>query len=395
MSVCNACSERRVISNHCAVLDRARKRLARRATSYFRYMALKTLSSHSILFPSPYKQKLSVELPRASLTICVKSPSHSEASWLIDLLQGCPLYWDSRNNKGRFFPTCPFVMASPPATFLPVSSSSTYTSSFDPTSPNTYTCPERSHSPPRSRRPPSPKLHMPARALPRQSYRKPPFPYSLTCILTPRILSPILLWSFAIYLVHHYLLPLPLPALPPFPVRSPTASDHFLSTTFPPPPLREGDDSLDSVDPRYRPFAPLPPPDSPFPRLRPTRFLPPRCLEQWFADGETLCGEAELGEEEKLDATWLWVNGSDERWKESMLHWQKVESVFTPPHHFRFVEPLVTSTADTLSGSKMNLCTRCGPFWLLCLVMFERSISSPRIFRSELRTMSPFYLTRS
>ncbi len=111
-------------------------------------------------------------------------------------------------------------------------------------------------------------------------------------------------------------MPPPVPSLRIHPSRQPMASDHILSATFPPPPVREGDDSLDSMDPRYRPFLPLSPPYSPFPRLRPTRFLPSRCLEQWFADGETLCGEAELGGEEKLDATWLWVNGSDERWRE-------------------------------------------------------------------------------
>ena len=219
-------------------------------------------------------------------------------------------------------------------TLLPVSTASTYTSSFDPSSPKAFSHTRQPSSPPRSRRPPSPKAYIKIRpsARPTASFY---LPHAIRIIFTPRVLSPILLWAFAIYLVHRFLLPLPVPSLSIRPTRHTTASDHFLSTTFPAPPLRDGDDSLDSVDPLYRPFSPLPAPASPFPRLRPTRFLPPRCLEQWFSDGETLCGKVELGEEEKLDATWLWVNGSDERWREMMVHWREQEGVFSPEHHFR------------------------------------------------------------
>lgn len=215
-------------------------------------------------------------------------------------------------------------------TLLPISTSASYTSSFDPTSPKDYTGRGRTPSPPRVRRPPSPRpLH------PRQLPLKPPSLPSWRRYLSPRVVSSFLLWSCALYLVHRFLLPLPLPAVP---TRSkPSAKQHFLSTTFPQPPLRQGDDSLDSPNPLYRAYSPLPAPEKPFPHLRPTRFLPPRCMEQWFIDGETLCGAGDLGEEEKLDATWLWVNGSDERWKESMLHWREVEGVYSPEHHFRYV----------------------------------------------------------
>jgi len=226
-------------------------------------------------------------------------------------------------------------MSSHPA-LLPVSSSSTYTSSFDPLSPKGYSHSEQSSSPPRSRRSTSPPKHTnPIRSKHRRTPSPPQVTNALRHLLTPRILSSFALWSFAIYLVHRYLLALPVPSLNLIRTAQRSASDHFLSTTFPAPPSRKGNDNLDSVDPRYRAFSPLPAPDPPFPHLRPTRFLAPRCLEQWFAEGETLCGKSELGVEEKLDATWLWVNGSDERWRESMMHWRKVEGVYSPEHHFR------------------------------------------------------------
>ena len=225
------------------------------------------------------------------------------------------------------------TMTGPPPTLLPFSASASYTTSFDPLSPKTHS--RRTSSPPKPRLISNPKSLSRARPPISPLPKTTSFYHAIFYLFKPRVISSMLLWSFAIYLLHHYLLPLPVPSLQFGLQTRPAAADHFLSSTFPTPSLRAGDDWLDSIDPRYRPFLPLSPPDSPFPRLRPTRFLAPRCLEQWFSDGETLCGKAELGEEEKLDATWLWVNGTDERWRKSMLHWREREGVFSPEHHFR------------------------------------------------------------
>ncbi|RSH79984.1 Xanthine phosphoribosyltransferase 1 [Apiotrichum porosum] len=150
-------------------------------------------------------------------------------------------------------------------------------------------------------------------------------------LLTPRILTPLLLWSVSLWLVHRYLYALPLPS---WKTLSPEDTTVRVESLFPPTPDRQGEDSLDSLDPRYRPFAPIPPP-SPFPRLRPTRFLPKHCMESWFMDGEITCTPEELGEEDTLDATWLWVNGSDSRWAGEMATWRKVHNVYSPERHFR------------------------------------------------------------
>lgn len=223
-----------------------------------------------------------------------------------------------------------------------------YTSSLDPPSPSSF------------HRPPSPRLPRP-RIRPRALYTdrnpgrrvfgfggamssftkwfKPP---PTLCSL--RIIPTVFLWTCALYLVHVFLFPIPgattiIKAAKPLPKASTNSISHqHLSNFFPPPPIREGDDTLDSASPIYRPFRPVPPPEPPFPRLRPTRFLPDRCLEQWFADGETICGKGEMGEEETLDVTWLWVNGSDPKWAASMNAWSNKEKVYSPIHHFRWVE---------------------------------------------------------
>lgn len=52
-------------------------------------------------------------------------------------------------------------------------------------------------------------------------------------------------------------------------------------------------------------------------------------------DGEITCTPEELGEEDTLDATWLWVNGSDSRWAGEMATWRKVHNVYSPERHFR------------------------------------------------------------
>ena len=209
----------------------------------------------------------------------------------------------------------------------PATDISMYSSDLSSVPPNVYSQPLTSSlypsNAPRSRSPRSDRTYT------GQVLRKLQLPRS---VRARRVLSHILLWTCVLYLIHRLLLPFS-PLL--WASKRPAADEHFLSTSFPIPPTREGDDTLDSLDPLYRPFSPLDPPEAPFPRLRPTRFLPPDCLEQWFADGETSCGAQELGSEETLDATWLWVNGSDPRWKRSMVRALHAEGVYSPEHHFR------------------------------------------------------------
>ncbi|WWD21714.1 hypothetical protein CI109_106201 [Kwoniella shandongensis] len=239
--------------------------------------------------------------------------------------------------------------------------SDSYTSSLSPTSPISYTSHpprERSPSPSRLQRtdfPPIPN-HAFRQTRRRMSSGRLAFTRHIRPYLSTRNISSIFLWALAVWLIHHFLLPLPLPRISGS-ASKPKSADHLLSTSFPPPPLRAGDDLLDSVDPRWRPFAPIPPPNPPFPRLRPTRFLPPKCLEQWFTDGETLCGKEEMGEEEKLDATWLWVNGSDHRWRDSMIAWRSKEGVYSPEHHFREQNELVHSMRSVLDALPGHLRT--------------------------------------
>lgn len=154
--------------------------------------------------------------------------------------------------------------------------------------------------------------------------------------LTPRVLAPVMLWTLSLWLIHTYLFELPVFSVSLW--RSPSsdeAASARLPPEFPSPMDREGEDWLDSVDPRRRPFSPHNPPKDPFPKLRPTRFLPDRCLVTWFMDGETTCGSVELGPEDTLDATWLWVNGSDTRWVDEMRHFREAMGVKSPSRHFR------------------------------------------------------------
>lgn len=113
---------------------------------------------------------------------------------------------------------------------------------------------------------------------------------------------------------------------------------------------RDFDASFESTDPRYRPFKPLDPPKAPFPRLTSTRLLPAHCMEHWFAEGELRCDRSDLGEEERLDATWLWVNGSDPRWRTSMQQWREKEGIFSPDHHFREQNELVYSMRSVIQS---------------------------------------------
>lgn len=113
---------------------------------------------------------------------------------------------------------------------------------------------------------------------------------------------------------------------------------------------RKGSDALDSVDPAYRPFVPLDAPDPPFPRLLPTKSLPSQCLDRWFSEGELVCDADEVGAEEKVDATWLWVNGSDPRWRESMEKWRAQEGIYSPEHHFREQNELVYTIRSVIQA---------------------------------------------
>lgn len=243
----------------------------------------------------------------------------------------------SRRRSSILFPNMPSTALSPSSPHA--DSYNSYSSSLSPTSPRFHPS-----SAPHGRRSPSPSRLESLLDAPLPSCRPSRSPRSrkirdalarhIRPHLTPRTLTILFFWTLSVWFIHHFLFPIS--SL--YRLSKPKAEEHFLSTAFPPPPQRIGDDHLDSVDPRWRAYHPLPAPDPPFPHLRPTRFLPPQCLEQWFADGETLCGAKELGEEEKLDATWLWVNGSDHRWRDSMIEWREKENVHSPERHFRCVE---------------------------------------------------------
>ena len=162
-------------------------------------------------------------------------------------------------------------------------------------------------------------------------------PHSVSAFFAPRVIGSVAIWLSAIWLLDQFLLPLPrLSALetirPKEVVEIESAVD---ASSGPVVPLREGDDNLDSIDARWRPLSLLRPPDGPYPTLQPTRFLPDRCMVQFFMDGETDCGGDELGAEERLDATWFWVNGSDPRWLETQRHWKDKVGVDSPEKHYR------------------------------------------------------------
>lgn len=61
------------------------------------------------------------------------------------------------------------------------------------------------------------------------------------------------------------------------------------------------------------------------------QLLSEECLEQWFVQGEP-CKEVP---EIPLDATWLWVNGSDPKWREKMQEQSRAEGIYSPEHHYR------------------------------------------------------------
>lgn len=168
----------------------------------------------------------------------------------------------------------------------------------------------------------------------------------------PRTLGLAVLWSVVVWLLYRSLSSTSRGSGGPNP-----------SADFPLPAERAGSDWLDSVDSRYRTLVPLQEPPAPFPQLRPTRFLPPQCLESWFIDGTTSCGKADLGPEDTLDAAWLWVNGSDQRWRDEMEHWKRDEGIYSPEQHFRSVHSVAALCARlTLPGTSMSSSTLCVRF---------------------------------
>lgn len=174
-----------------------------------------------------------------------------------------------------------------------------------------------------------------------------------------RSLSTLFIWLLTLWTFTRYV-------TPPEPNQSPSQSwlnsslswisvfksddkDTLPTAFFPEPPLRPGD-TFNSPNPLYRPLRPLDQPGPPFPRLRPTRFLPPKCLESWFANGEIMCGRNELGPEDMLDVTWLWVNGSDPRWQKDMIRVRTEKGIYSPEHHFRENNELLYSMRSVLQN---------------------------------------------
>lgn len=112
----------------------------------------------------------------------------------------------------------------------------------------------------------------------------------------------------------------------------------YIDLPYPEVAERDGQDWKDSVNPLYRVFKPLAPAVQRFPRLRPTRFMPNECMESWFANGELGCNPDTLGPEERLDAIWFWVNGSDSRWAKDMNEWSAYHGIKSGEQHFRWAE---------------------------------------------------------
>ncbi|ORX35916.1 hypothetical protein BD324DRAFT_629532 [Kockovaella imperatae] len=190
-------------------------------------------------------------------------------------------------------------------------------------------------------------------------------PHSCSFLLNPRIVAPIAGWILGIYLIHQFLFPLPILDTSSIgipvdlnggelyvpPIENDASSAQWVNFHRPSVnvPQREGDDNLDSLDSRWRPFAPLEPP-FPFPSLKPTRFLPDHCMSDWFLHGETNCTSEEVGPEERLDAVWFWVNGTDPRWLQQMQKWKVDLNVSTPEKHYRENNELVYSIRSVLAA---------------------------------------------
>lgn len=210
-----------------------------------------------------------------------------------------------------------------------------------------------------------------SRMIPVSASRRPILPALRRWILNPlsittgryhlRSLSTLFIWLLTLWTLVNYLLPAASTISDsqspsknafgwiPSPWKSKSKAPTIPTPYFPEPPTRPGD-AFNSPNRLYRPFLPLDGPDLPFPRLRPTRFLPPKCLESWFADGEILCGRHQLGPEEMLDITWLWVNGSDPRWQKDMQRVRQEKGIYSPDHHFRENNELLFSMRSVLQN---------------------------------------------
>lgn len=175
--------------------------------------------------------------------------------------------------------------------------------------------------------------------------------------LVLRIASTGLLWSLLLYLLC-LLTSTPSNGLFTSLFARPRLPSSLLvpSSYYPDPSPRPGDHHP-NPDPRWRAIKPLSPPPEPFPRLRATRFMPDHCLESWFANGEMMCSRGEVGPEDLLDVTWLWVNGSDPRWRKDMLHWRRESKVASPEHHWRENNELKFSMRSVIAAMPSRLRT--------------------------------------
>ncbi|KLT40218.1 hypothetical protein CC85DRAFT_322156 [Cutaneotrichosporon oleaginosum] len=167
--------------------------------------------------------------------------------------------------------------------------------------------------------------------------------------MTPRIAALFVVWLLGLFALQHWFLGNPVAPLPLF--RRPEVHDTNAIAYANTAPTERPEDWRDSVDPLHRAFEPLRQPPF-FPRLKPTRFLPPTCLESWFADGKLECDHALLGDQDTLDIVWLWVNGSDPRWQQEFEYWHKHHGINSAVRHFREQNELVYSMRSVLAALK-------------------------------------------
>jgi hypothetical protein len=63
-------------------------------------------------------------------------------------------------------------------------------------------------------------------------------------------------------------------------------------------------------------------------------------------------------EKVRLDATWLWVNGSDAGWQQERMHWAEVEGVMSPDHHYRYALGDVADAGNLTSSGTLCVLPR-------------------------------------
>lgn len=117
-------------------------------------------------------------------------------------------------------------------------------------------------------------------------------------------------------------------------------------------------DSIDSIDPLYRPILPVGRPAAPFPVLRDALDTSAECLEDWLYSGEAKCGSKDWKHAAGLDLVWTWVNGSDPRWKDEMQRAAREEGIFSPGFHYRQVRLRLSAHGE---GSRTSCSIRCDP----------------------------------